>query len=65
MIIKLLKNAKANASQRGLKEDRLKIEHATAYKSQTYERRQPKGGSGFPGYSNIELTNVEIIVREY
>jgi large subunit ribosomal protein L22 len=60
-IVGVLNNASANAEYKGLDTDKLKIEHATAYKSVELERRKPKG-SAIP--HNIELTNVEIVVRE-
>lgn len=66
----ILKNAKANAEQKGLNTERLKIIHATAFKALTLERTRPKGrgGRGMPFsrglMHNIELTNIEVIVRE-
>ena len=64
-IIELLENAKANAEQKGLNDERLKVEHATAYKALTLPRLKPKGGGTGPKMHNIELTNVEIILREF
>ena len=61
-VIELLKNAKANASQKGLNDERLKIEHATANKALTLKRIRSRGKWMM---HNIELTNIEIIVREY
>ena len=57
----VLQNASANAEYKGLDADKLKIEHATAYKSVELERRKPKGSAIA---HNIELTNIEIVVRE-
>jgi len=64
-IIELLKNAKANAEHKGLNDERLKIEHSTANKALEFPRIRPKGGKGSPRAHNMELTNVEIILREY
>lgn len=64
-IIELLKNAKANAGHKGLNDERLKIMHATANKALEFPRVKPKGGRGSPRMHNLELTNVEIILREY
>ena len=57
----LLENAKANAEFKDLNSDNLKIEHATASKSSTLERTKPKGRMK---KQNIELTNIEIVVKE-
>ena len=69
-VSKVLRNAQANAEQKGLDVEKLKIKHATAMKSITLERIRPKGrgGSSWP-YSrgmmaNIDLTNIEIILQE-
>ncbi len=64
-VVELLKNAKANAEHKGLNDERLKIEHATANKALEFPRVKPKGGRGSPRMHNMELTNVEIILREY
>jgi large subunit ribosomal protein L22 len=61
-VIEILKNAKANAGNKGLNDERLKIEHATANKALTLERIRSKGKWM---RHNIELTNVEIILREF
>jgi large subunit ribosomal protein L22 len=61
-IIELLKSAKANAGHKGLNDERLKIEHAAANKALTLDRIKPKGRWRV---HNIELTNVEIILREF
>jgi large subunit ribosomal protein L22 len=60
-IIELIKNAKANAVHKGLNDEKLKIEHITAYKSTTWQRGKPKGKMKT---HNIDLTNVEVILRE-
>ena len=57
----VLQNASANAEYKGLDAEKLKIEHATAYKSIVLDRRKPKGSAIT---HNIVLTNVEIVVRE-
>ena len=60
-ISEILLNVKANAEYKGLNTERIKIIHATAYKALTLERIKPKGRAR---PSNIELTNIEIIVKE-
>lgn len=57
----VIQNASANAEYKGLDTDKLKVTHATAYKSIELERRKPKGSAIT---HNIELTNIEIVVRE-
>lgn len=59
--IAILQNASANAEYKGLDPERLRIVHSTAYKGITLERTKPKGRA-HP--SNIELTNIEIVVKE-
>lgn len=61
IIIKLLQNAKANAEFKDLDTKKLKIEHATAYKAVTLDRIKAKGRAKT---QNIELTNIEIVVKE-
>ncbi len=58
---KVLENAKANAEHKGHDVEKLKITKASAYKSQTIERIKPRGRART---HNIELTNIEIEVRE-
>ena len=58
---KLLENAKSNAENTGLDTEKLKIVHATAYKTTTAPRTKPKGRAR---PHNIELTNIEIVVKE-
>ncbi len=61
IIIKLLENAKANAEFKNLEADKMKIEHASAYKAMTLDRIKPKGRAKT---HNIELTNIEIVLKE-
>ena len=61
VIIKLLENAKANAEFKDLDTKKLKIEHASAYHAITLDRTKPKGKAKT---MNIELTNIEIILKE-
>jgi len=70
-VIKLLKGLQANAEHKGLDKERLKIVHATAYKSRIIPRTRPKGwGSGIGAaynmgiYANMVLTNIEIVVKQ-
>ena len=60
-VAEVLQNASANAEYKGLDADKLKVEHATAYRSIELERRKPKGSAIT---HNIELTNIEVVVRE-
>lgn len=65
----VLKNAIANAEHKGLDADRLKIIHAAANKGFTLERVRPKGRGGHGiihqgVMHNIDLTNIQIIVRK-
>ena len=60
-VSKIIKDAVANADNKGLNTESLKIEHATAYKSVEMDRIKPKGRAKT---QNIELTNIEIVVRE-
>ncbi len=61
MIRKVLENAKGNAEFKGLDEKKLRIVHANAYKTLTLGRTKPKGRAK---PSRINLSNVEIVVRE-
>ena len=61
IIIKLLQNAKANAEFKGMDSKKLRIEHASAYKAVTLDRIKAKGRAKT---QNIELTNIEIVVKE-
>ena len=61
VVAQVLANAKANADHRGLDTEKLKVEHASAYKSLVLERGKPKGRWKA---HNIELTDIEIVVRE-
>jgi large subunit ribosomal protein L22 len=64
-ILEIIKNAKANAERKDLNDERLKIEHITAYKAVEFPRIKPKGGKGSPRLHNLTLTNVEVILREF
>lgn len=59
-ILKLLENAENNAEELGMG-DELIIKHIAAHKGRTYKRIAPKG-RWRP--SNIETTNIEIILTE-
>ncbi len=61
IIIKLLKSAKANAEFQDMDTKNLIITHASAYKGLTLDRIKAKGRAKT---SNIELTNIEIVLRE-
>lgn len=65
----VVKNAIANAEHKGLDADKLKIIHASGYKSFTAPRKRPKGMGGHgiihQGIMHsMDMTNVEIIVKE-
>lgn len=57
----LLENAKSNAEHKGLNVDKVKIAHATAYKTRTLSRIKPKGGVET---HDIDLATVEVVVKE-
>ncbi len=62
-ILKVLKNAEANASYKGLDTEKLRIVHASAYKGITIPGILPRAfGRATP--HNKPLTNVEIILKE-
>ena len=61
IVARVLENAKANADHRGLDTEKLKVEHASAYKAMVLERGKPKGRWKA---HNIELTDIEIVVKE-
>jgi len=63
-VIQILKNAKANAEHKGLNDERLKIEHATAYKALSVPRLKPRNWIANYALRDRDFTNVEIIVRE-
>ena len=67
-ILKLLRNAEANAEQKGLDTEKLYIYHATAYKGanlyvRTFRKMRPRP-KGRGGPRKIELANIEIVVKE-
>lgn len=62
-ILKVLKNAEANASYKGLDVEKLRIVHASAYKGITIPGILPRAfGRATP--FNKPLTNVEIVLKE-
>lgn len=61
IVKKVLSNAIANAEYKGYETDNLMITYANAYKGLELPRGKPKGKM-HP--SNIELTTIEIVVRE-
>lgn len=61
IIAGIIQNAMVNAEYKGLDTEKLKIEHAAAYKSIELDRIRPKGRLRS---SNIVLTNIEIVVKE-
>jgi large subunit ribosomal protein L22 len=62
-ILKVLKNAEANATYKGLDAEKLRVVHASAYKGITIPGIIPRAfGRSSP--SNNPLTNVEIILKE-
>lgn len=58
---KILENAEANAESRGFDTDKLRIAHSSAYKGMRLQRIRPRGQAI---NHSIQLTNVEIIVKE-
>lgn len=65
----LIRDAKANAEHKGLDGEKLAVIHASAYKTLTLPRIRPhgRGGHGIMRMGlahNIDLTNIEIVVRE-
>jgi large subunit ribosomal protein L22 len=60
-ILKLLQNASANAEFKGLSSEKLKIVHACANRGLVLPRKAPKGRWK---RSNIELVNLELVVKE-
>lgn len=61
LVKKLVKSAVSNAESKGLDSKKLKIIHSTAYKTISLDRITSKGRS-HP--SKIDLTNIEIVVKE-
>ncbi|MHA1215740.1 MAG: 50S ribosomal protein L22 [Candidatus Thorarchaeota archaeon] len=63
MILKVLKNAEANADDKGLDIDRLKIVHAAAHKGRTYKAYIERAfGRSTPYFEYT--THVEIVLEE-
>ncbi len=63
MILKVLKNAEANADDKGLDIDRLKVVHAAAHRGRTYKQMIERAfGRSSPYFENT--THVEIVVEE-
>ena len=61
IILKLLKNAEANADNSGMDTEKLFIAHALANKADVYPRRKPKGRMAT---QNITTCNIEVILQE-
>jgi len=62
-VLKVLENAEANASYKGLEVDRLRIVHASAKRGFTIPGFLPRAFGRATPY-NRPLTNVEIILKE-
>ncbi len=62
-ILKVLKNAEANASYKGLDAEKLRVVHASAYKGITIPGVLPRAFGRSSPY-NTPLTNVEIVLKE-
>ncbi len=63
MILKILKNAEANADDKGLDIDRLKVVHAAAHRGRTYKAFIERAfGRSTPYFENT--THVEIVLEE-
>ncbi|RME79452.1 MAG: 50S ribosomal protein L22 [Methanobacteriota archaeon] len=61
IVLAVLRNAVANATQQGANEFDLVVKHACANKKRTYYRVQPKGRRGRHDY---ELARVELVVMQ-
>ncbi|MGF3523110.1 MAG: 50S ribosomal protein L22, partial [Candidatus Bathyarchaeia archaeon] len=60
---KILKNAEANAENKGLDTDKLRIIHTAAYPGMKIKRYTPRAhGRASPKYET--LTHVEIVLEE-
>ena len=57
----LLESAKANAETLNIDSEKMRVAHATAYKARTLQRMRPKGRLR---HHNIELTNVEMVLKK-
>ncbi len=62
-ILKVLKNVEANADNKGLDIDRLKIIHAAAHRARVIKKNIPRAFGRSSPYYNY-LTHVEIAVEE-
>ncbi|MDI6883632.1 MAG: 50S ribosomal protein L22 [Hadesarchaea archaeon] len=62
-ILKVLKNAEANASYKGLDAEKLLIVHASAYKGITLPGILPRAFGRATSF-NKPLTNIEIVLKE-
>ena len=61
--LKVLKNVEANAEDKGLDPDRLKLVHVSAYKGRTEVRFKPRAfGRSTP--IRRETVNLEVVVKE-
>jgi large subunit ribosomal protein L22 len=62
-ILKILKNAEANADNKGLDIDRLRIMHAATHRGQIYKKFQQRAfGRSSPSFETT--SHVEVIVEE-
>ncbi|MEM2537681.1 MAG: 50S ribosomal protein L22, partial [Candidatus Bathyarchaeia archaeon] len=62
-ILKILENAEANAENKGLDTERLKIIHASAYPGMKIKRYMPRAfGRATPKFET--LTHVELVLEE-
>lgn len=57
---KVVENAEANAEGKGMDTEKLRIAHSSAYKGMKLQRIRPRGQAIS---HNIQLTNIEIIVK--
>ncbi len=62
-ILKVLKNAEANAGYKGLDAEKLKVVHASAYKGITLPGILPRA-FGRTSAANALMTNVELVLKE-
>ena len=62
-ILKILRNAEANADSKGLDIDRLKIIHSAAQRGRTYKKYIERAfGKSSPYFENT--THIEIVLEE-
>ncbi len=62
-ILKVIKNAEANASYKGLKPEKLRVVHACAKKGLVIRNFMPRAFARATPW-NQELTNVEVVLQE-